>query len=162
MPAPVETTDEKPKPAVQAKSSSDEAMVPDCDTRASDPARIGAGEKLAFMPCEDRINPTLLGPIRRTPDSRAAASTSCCQCTPCSPMQVKSPESTRAKGMPLAPAWRMAPATVGGGVVIATRSTLPGKASIEGRQGRPPRSTYLGLMGNRSPLKSPARTLDQR
>ncbi len=72
MPAPMDTTLEKPTPAAQAQSTSAVAMAPDCDTKAMLPGRAWLRAKLAFRPMAGRMMPRQFGPTRRTRLSRAA------------------------------------------------------------------------------------------
>ncbi len=83
-------------------------------------------EMEAFSGRSAFCTPKQLGPTRRTPPARAAATASACSFAPSAPVSAKPALSTTAAVTRLSAAERTMPGTVAAGVAITARSTWPG------------------------------------
>ena len=100
--------------------------------------------------------PRQLGPIRRTPLSRAACAASASSAMPSPPISAKPEEKQSAAFAPFAPASRIACATMGAGTAIRAKSTLPSISSSDGAAASPCTMSRLGFTGISRPAKPAA------
>lgn len=72
--SPSETICEKPTPSAAAQSTSDVAIAPDCESKASPPGLACICAKLALKFIGGTISPTVFGPMIRNRYGFAASS----------------------------------------------------------------------------------------
>ena len=102
---PTETSLAKPRPRAAPRESSVPSMVPLCDTMLAPPAGSASISSTAFTVSATRpgrsITPMLFGPSRRTPSSRARATSRAWRAAPSAPASAKPSLKMLATGTPL-------------------------------------------------------------
>ena len=119
--------------------------APDWESRPTAPAGGGDSAKLALSRADGRSTPRQLGPMRRMPPRRAAATISSCSRRPSSPISEKPAEMMIAWPTPAAAASGIRAGMKRGGMATTMRSTGRPMAARLSYTGSPRIVPPLGL-----------------